>query len=119
MLDYVKVFFTGGVICVIAQILMDKTKLMPARILVIYVTVGTFLTGLGIYDYVVDFGGSGATVPLIGFGYALGKGVMEEVSKSGFIGVFTGGLTATSGALAAALLFGYLAAIIFNPKDTK
>ncbi|MCT4542305.1 MAG: stage V sporulation protein AE [Vallitalea sp.] len=119
MVEYIKVFITGGIICVIAQILMDKTKLMPARILVLYVSLGTFLTGLGLYQHIVDFGGSGATVPLIGFGYSLGKGVIKEVEKSGFLGVFTGGLMATSGGITAALLFGYLAAILFKPKDTK
>nr|WP_202975168.1 stage V sporulation protein AE [Vallitalea guaymasensis] len=119
MIDYIKVFVTGGVICVIAQILMDKTKLMPARVLVIYVSLGTFLTGLGIYEHVVEFGGAGATVPLIGFGYSLGKGVIEAVKTSGFLGVFTGGMTATAGGITAALLFGYLAAVLFKPKDTK
>ncbi len=119
MIDYIKVFVTGGIICVIGQILMDKTKLKPARILVIYVSVGTFLTGLGLYEYIVEWGGAGATVPLIGFGYALGVGVMEEVKTAGFLGVFTGGLTATAGGITAALVFGYLAAILFNPKDTK
>lgn len=115
-MEYVRAFVTGGIICVIAQILMEKTKLMPARILVLYVSLGTILTGLGIYQYVVDFGGAGATVPLIGFGYALGKGVMEEVQNFGFLGVFTGGMKATAGGITGALLFGYIAAVAFNPK---
>ncbi len=115
-MEYIRAFITGGIICVIAQILMDKTKLMPARVLVIYVVAGTLLTGLGLYDYVVDFGGAGATVPLIGFGYALGNGVMEEVAESGFLGILTGGMKATAGGITAAILFGYLAAIIFDPK---
>jgi stage V sporulation protein AE len=117
--EYVRVFITGGIICVIAQVLMDRTKLLPPRIVVLYVSLGTILTGLGLYEYVVDFGGAGATVPLVGFGYVLGKGVVEEVGKNGLIGVFTGGLKAASGGITAAVLFGYLASIIFNPKAKK
>lgn len=118
-MEYVRVFITGGIICVIAQVLMDRTKLLPPRIVVLYVSLGTILTGLGLYEYVVDFGGAGATVPLVGFGYVLGKGVVEEVGKNGLIGVFTGGLKAASGGITAAVLFGYLASIIFNPKAKK
>lgn len=118
-MEYLKAFITGGFICVIAQILMDRTKLLPARIVVIYVAVGTLLTGLGVYEYLVDFGGAGATVPLSGFGYALGKGVIDEVKTEGLMGVLSGGLKATSAGISAAILFGYLAAIIFNPKAKK
>lgn len=118
-MEYVKVFITGGIICVIAQILMDRTKLLPARIVVIYVVLGTLLTGIGIYDYIVDFGGAGATVPIIGFGYALGEGVMKEVDQIGLLGAFTGGLKATSAGITAAILFGYLGAVLFNSKPKK
>lgn len=115
-MEYLKAFVTGGVICVIAQFLMDKIKMLPAKVVVLYVTLGTILTGLGLYEAVVQFGGAGATVPLSGFGYALGKGVIKEVDESGLIGVLTGGLKATAGGITAAILFGYLASIIFNPK---
>ena len=115
-MDYVKVFVTGGLLCGIAQILMDRTKLLPARIVVIYVILGIFLTGIGVYEAVVNFGGAGATVPIIGFGYSLGKGVMEEVDKEGLLGIITGGLKATAGGISAALFFGLIAALIFNPK---
>lgn len=118
-MEYIRVFITGGIICVIAQILIDKTTLLPPRIVVLYVSVGAILTGVGIYDYVVDYGGAGATVPLVGFGYALGKGVIEEVEKSGYMGIFTGGLKATAGGITAAILFGYLASVLFNPKPKK
>lgn len=118
-MEYIKAFVTGGAICVIAQILMDRTKLLPARIVVLFVALGTLLTGLGIYQYVVDFGGAGATVPLSGFGYALGKGVMEEAKSAGLIGVLSGGLKATSAGISAAIVFGYLASVIFNPKAKK
>jgi stage V sporulation protein AE len=116
IMEYARAFITGGILCVIAQILMDTTKLMPARILVIFVVTGTILTGLKLYDPIVEFGGAGAKVPLIGFGYALGKGVMKAVDEHQLIGVLTGGLTATAGGITAALLFGYLAALLFNPK---
>ncbi|WDV47507.1 stage V sporulation protein AE [Clostridiaceae bacterium M8S5] len=116
---YVKAFIVGGIICMIAQILMDGTKLTPAHVLVIYVSSGVILTVLGIYKYIADFGGSGATVPLIGFGYSLGKGVMEAVDKNGLIGVFTGGISATAGGVSAAVVFGYIMAVIFNPKTKK
>ncbi|MFP4698046.1 MAG: stage V sporulation protein AE [Eubacteriales bacterium] len=119
IMEYVRAFITGGVICIIAQILMDTTKLMPARILVIYVSAGAILTGLQLYQPIVDFGGAGATVPLLGFGYSLGKGVMKAVDQYGFLGVFTGGMMATAGGISAALIFGYLAALLFNPKPKK
>ena len=94
---FLKAFVVGGILCIIAQILIDKTKLTPARILVLYVTIGTILGGLGIYKYLVDFAGCGATVPLTGFGYNLSKGVIEEVKKSGFLGAFIGGIKASAG----------------------
>lgn len=116
LFPYVRAFITGGIICAIAQILIDRTKLTSARILVFYVTLGTILAGLGIYQYVVDYGGAGATVPLTGFGYSLAKGAIKEVDKHGFLGAFTGGIKATSGGISAAIFFGYLASVIFKPK---
>ena len=116
-MDYVKAFITGGILCAIAQILIDKTRLTPARILVLYVTGGVVLTAVGIYQKIVEFGGAGATVPLTGFGYALAKGVEKNLDKFGFLGVFTGGLTATAGGIAAAIFFGYLIALIFKSGD--
>lgn len=118
-LTYLKVFITGGLICMIGQILMDKTKLTPARILVIFVTSGVILTGLGIYEYIKDFGGAGATVPISGFGYSLATGVMEAVDKRGIFGIFTGGVTATSAGICAAIVFGYLAALLSKPDIKK
>ena len=112
-------FIIGGLLCVIGQILIDKTKLTSARILVIYVTVGVILGGLGIQQYLVDFAGAGATVPLTGFGYNLAKGTIEAVKESGFIGVFTGGLKSASGGIAAAVFFGYIASLISKPKIKK
>jgi len=112
-------FIVGGLICVIGQILIDKTKLTSARILVLFVTVGTILGGLGIYPYLVKFAGCGATVPLTGFGNNLAKGVMEAVKQNGFLGVFTGGLKASAGGIAAAVFFGYIASLISKPKMKK
>ncbi len=114
-----KCFIIGGLICVIGQILIDKTKLTPARILVIFVTTGAILGGLGIYQYLVDFAGAGATVPLTGFGYNLSKGAIEGIKQSGLIGAFTGGVKAAAGGIAAAVFFGYLAALISKPKMKK
>lgn len=114
-----KCFLVGGLICVIGQILIDKTKLTPAKILVIFVTSGVILGGLGIYKYLVDFAGAGATVPLTGFGYNLAKGTIEEVSKLGLLGAFTGGVKSSAGGIAAAVFFGYLAALISKPKMKK
>ena len=112
-------FIIGGLICVIGQILIDKTKLTPARVLVIFVTMGAILGGLGVYKYLVDFAGAGATVPLTGFGNALAKGVIDEISSSGIIGIFTGGVEAAAGGISAAIFFGYLAALISKPKMKK
>ena len=121
-LNYIQLlyaFLVGGILCLIGQILIDKTKLTPARILVIYVTVGAVLGGLGIYQYLVDFAGSGATVPLTGFGYNLAKGAKEAVDQYGFVGAFIGGTKAASGGIAAAIFFGYIAALISKPKMKK
>lgn len=114
-----KCFFTGGIICIIGQILIDKTKLTPAKILVIFVTTGCILGGLGIYQYLVDFAGAGATVPLTGFGYNLAKGTIEAVKETGLIGAFTGGVKAAAGGIAAAVFFGYIASLISKPKMKK
>ena len=116
-MQYIYAFLIGGILCVIAQILIDKTKLTPARILVIYVTVGVILTALGLYEPLIDFAGAGATVPLTGFGYALAKGIEESVAKDGFIGAFSGGLTACSAGIAAAVFFGFIMAIIKKPSS--
>ncbi len=116
-MDYLKAFLVGGVFCLIGQILIDKTKLTPARILVCYVVAGVILGAVGIYKHIADFGGAGATVPLTGFGYSLAKGVKEGIQKDGILGIFTGGLTATAGGIAAAVVFGWLAGLIFKPKD--
>ena len=114
-----KCFVTAGIICVIGQILIDKTKLTPARILVIFVTTGAILGGLGIYQYLIDFAGAGATVPLTGFGANLAKGAIQEVQNSGLLGAFTGGVKASAGGIAAAVFFGYLASLIAKPKIKK
>ena len=116
-MDYVKAFLVGGALCLIGQILIDKTKLTPARILVSYVVAGVILGGLGVYKYLADFAGAGATVPLTGFGFNLAKGVKEAVDKDGFLGIFTGGLKASAGGITAAILAGLLASLIFKAKD--
>lgn len=116
-MEYLKAFLIGGAICMIGQILIDKTKLTPARILVCYVVLGVVLGGVGVYEKLVDFAGAGATVPLTGFGYNLSKGVREAVQEDGLLGALTGGLKAASGGITAAMVFGFLAALIFNPKD--
>lgn len=115
-LDYVKVFIVGGLLCLIAQIMMDYFKIQTPYVMVTYVTLGTILTFLGVYEPIVDFGGSGATVPIIGFGYSLAKGVMKSIETDGFLGVFTGGVIATAGGISAAIFFGYIISIIFKPK---
>ena len=116
MIDYLNVFLVGGVICLIAQIMMDYFKLQTPYIMVTYVTGGVLLSFIGIYDKIVDFGGAGATVPIIGFGYSLYNGVVKAVEQDGFIGIFTGGITATAGGIAAAIFFGYIMAVVFTPK---
>ena len=116
-MEYVKAFVVGGLICVVAQILIDYTKLTPARILVLFVTLGVVLTAVGLYEPLVDFAGAGATVPLSGFGYTMAKGIMEAVRKDGLLGAFTGGVTAGAAGIAAAVFFGYLAALLSKPGD--
>ncbi len=116
-MDYLKAFIVGGLLCVIGQILIDKTKLTPARILVSYVVIGVFLYAIGVYEPLVEFAGAGATIPLTGFGNNLAKGVKEAVDSQGFIGIFTGGLKATAGGIAAAVFCGLLVSLIFKPKD--
>ena len=114
--DYLFAFLIGGALCAIAQILIDKTKLTPARILVLYVVAGVILTGIGLYQPLVDLAGAGATVPLTGFGYALAKGVEETFRDNGPVGILTGGLSATAGGIAAAIVFAWIAALIFKGK---
>lgn len=118
-MDYLRAFIVGGIICVIGQVLMDHTKLTPARVLVIFVTAGAILQGFGLYQKVVDFGGAGATTPLTGFGYTLAKGAMKEVKETGMLGAFTGGLKAAAGGIAGAIFFSYIMALIFSPKSKK
>ena len=117
--EYLRAFLCGGVLCLIGQVLIDKTKLTPAKILVLYVVSGVVLGGLGIYKYVVEFGGAGATVPLTGFGYLLAKGAAKAVSEDGLLGAFAGGVTAAAGGIAAAIFFGYLVALIFKPRPKR
>lgn len=116
LLTYLRAFLVGGIFCVVAQILIDRTKLTPARILVAYVVVGVVLGGMGLYQPIVDFAGAGATVPLTGFGYLIAKGVREAVGEQGLLGALTGGLRAAAGGIAAALVFGYLACLISKGK---
>ena len=116
-MEYVKAFLVGGLLCLIGQILIDKTKLTPARILVSYVVIGVLLGSVGLYKPLVDFAGAGATVPLTGFGYNLAKGVKEAIAEDGFLGIFTGGLKACAGGIAAAVFCGLVVSLIFKPKD--
>ncbi len=113
---FVRAFLVGGILCVIAQILIDKTKLTPARILVVYVVAGVMLGAVGLYEPLVEFGGAGATTPLTGFGYLISKGVKEAVAEKGLLGALTGPLTAAAGGTAAALVFGYLVALVAKGK---
>ena len=116
-MDYIKAFLVGGAFCLLGQILIDKTKLTPARILVSYVVCGVILGAVGIYQPFADWAGAGATIPLTGFGNTLAKGAKEAVQEDGLIGAFTGGLKAASGGITAAVVFGFLAAAFFKPKD--
>ncbi len=118
-MNYLKAFVLGGAICVIGQILVDKTKLTPARILVSFVVAGVALRLIGVYEYLVKWGGAGATVPLTGFGYNLCKGVEKAVGEKGWIGIFTGGLTASSAGICAAIVAGLLVSMIFHSKSKK
>ena len=116
-MEYVKAFAVGGVICALSQILIDRTKLTPARILTAYVVLGVILTAVGVYGPLVDWAGAGASVPLLGFGYTLAEGVKRAIASDGFLGVFLGGTTAAAGGITAAVLFGLLTALIFKPAD--
>ena len=116
LLQIIRAFIVGGLLCVIAQVLIDKTKLTPARILVSYVVAGVILGALGIYKPIVDFAGAGATVPLTGFGYLISEGIMEAVDKQGLLGALTGAFTAAAGGISAALVFGYISAVVFKGK---
>ena len=116
-MDYIKAFLIGGLFCLIGQIFIDKTKLTPARILVSYVVIGVLLGALGIYEPILDFAGAGASVPLTGFGNTLANGVRKAVDKDGFLGIFTGGLTASAGGISAAILSGLMAGFLFKAKD--
>lgn len=116
-MDYIKAFIVGGLLCLIGQLFIDKTKLTPARILVCYVVFGVLLGAIGVYEPLVEFAGAGATVPLTGFGYSLAKGVKEAISEDGFLGVLTGGLKATAGGITAAIVAGLIVSLIFKAKD--
>lgn len=116
-MDYLKAFLIGGVLCLIGQVLIDKTKLTPARILVSYVVIGVILGGIGVYQRLIDFAGAGATVPLTGFGHLLAKGVRSAIDKNGFIGIFTGGLESSAGGITAAIVAALIVSLIFKAKD--
>ncbi|MBQ3053734.1 MAG: stage V sporulation protein AE [Clostridia bacterium] len=116
-MNYLWAFIVGGLLCAIGQLLIDKTKLTPARILVFYVISGVFLTVIGVYAPLVKLAGAGATLPLTGFGYALANGVKKAVEADGFLGIFTGGLTATAGGITVAVVFGFIIALIFRPRE--
>ena len=116
-MDYIKAFLVGGALCIIGQILIDKTKLTPARILVSYVVAGVLLGAVGLYPKLIEFAGAGASVPLTGFGSLLAKGVKEAVMKDGFLGIFTGGLKAAAGGITAAIIAGLVASFLFKARD--
>ena len=118
-MDYIKAFLIGGLICAAVQILLDRTKLMPGRVMVLLVCTGAVLGFIGVYEPFVEFAGAGASVPLLGFGNVLWKGVKEAVDKNGFLGIFLGGFKASAAGISAALIFGYLASLIFEPKMKK
>ena len=116
-MDYLKAFAVGGLLCLIGQVLIDKTKLTPAKILVSYVVIGVLLQAVGIYEKLIDFAGAGASVPLTGFGSVIAKGVRESVEKDGFLGIFTGGFTAAAGGITAAIIAAVIASFLFKSKD--
>ena len=116
-MNYIWAFVVGGVLCAIGQLHIDKTKLTTARILVLYVVAGVFLTLIGVYEPLVELAGAGATVPLTGFGYSLFKGVVRAIKQQGVLGILTGGLTATAGGITVAIVFGFIIALIFKPKE--
>ncbi|MDO4282901.1 MAG: stage V sporulation protein AE [Clostridia bacterium] len=115
LIEYLKVFITGGIICAIGQILIDKTKITPARILVVFLVMGVILYSIGLYQPLIDFGGAGATVPISGFGSNLAKGVIKEVDEIGFLGIFTGGVKAAAAGISSAIVFGFLASLFAKP----
>ena len=115
-MEYIKAFLVGGLICALVQILMEKTKLLPGRIMVLLVCTGAILGFAGVYEPLVEFAGAGATVPLLGFGNTLWKGMQKAIDQDGFLGIFRGGFTASAAGISAALVFGYLASLIFQPK---
>lgn len=117
LMQYIKCFVVGGLICVVGQILLDRTKLTNGKIMVLFLVVGTFLGAIGVYEPIVQFAGAGATIPISGFGYALAQGAIEEVTASGFLGAFSGGIQSTASGITVAIVFGYLAALIANPKS--
>lgn len=116
-MEFLKAFIVGGSLCVIGQLLIDKTSLTPARILVCYVVLGVALSGIGLYEPLAEFAGAGASVPLTGFGHTLAKGVRDAIKESGFLGIFLGGLKATAGGITAAIFFGLMASLLFKAKD--
>lgn len=116
-MEYVKCFVVGGLICVVGQLILDRTKLTTGQIMVLFLLAGAFLTAIGVYGPIVEFAGAGATVPISGFGYSLAKGAMEEVTGSGLMGAFAGGIRNTAAGITAAIVFGYLAALCSNPKS--
>ena len=117
MYELIKAFWVGGLICLAGQVLIDKTKLTSGRILVLYVCIGAVLGSLGIYQHLADYAGAGATVPITGFGHNLSKYVLEDVAAKGFTGIFTGSLRAAAGGISATILFGFISALIFNPRE--
>ena len=116
-LELIKAFVVGGLICAIGQFLIDKTKLTPARILVLFVVLGVFLTAVGVYEPLVNFAGAGATVPLTGFGYIMAKGTLKAIQEKGFMGILTGGMVASAAGIAAAVFFGYIASLVSKPQN--
>ena len=116
-MEYLKAFVVGGLLCVITQILIDRTKMTPARILVLFVTLGIALTAIGVYEPLVQFAGAGATVPLTGFGYTMAKGVIEAINEKGMLGILTGGVAAGAAGISSAVFFGYIAALLSKPSD--
>jgi stage V sporulation protein AE len=118
-MEYIKVFIVGGIVCAIAQLLMDKTKLMPARIVLIYVLLGVTISGLSFYDTIEAFAGAGITVPIVGFGITLGQGVIKAIEENGLLGALSGGLIATAPGISLTIVLGYIASLLFNPKAKK
>ena len=116
-MEYINAFWVGGVICAIAQILIDKTKLTPGRILVMFVVIGAVLGGIGIYDKIIDYAGAGATIPLVGFGNLLAQGAIKGVQQDGILGILTGGAKAAAGGISASIVFGFIIALICSPKS--